>query len=57
MNRYHWLGVIGTTVRLILCDTYHAAFDANLDGVLDAVDLQLWVNAFLAADWRMYSFY
>ena len=51
MNKYHYIGVIGTTARFILCDYYHAAFDANLDGVINVLDLQLWINCFLAASW------
>lgn len=40
---------VETTARLILCDYYHAAFDYNLDGRLDVLDLQLWINAWLTA--------
>ena len=47
--KWLYLYTAETTARFILCDYYHRAFDYNLDGRLDVLDLQLWINAFIEA--------
>jgi hypothetical protein len=53
-NLYHQ---IETCARFILVDYYHPAWDWNLDGAVNVLDLQLMVNAFLAMPWNYYPFY
>ena len=44
-----WWGWIITIYWFISVGYYHAAYDFNLDGRLDVVDLQFAVNMLLAA--------
>ncbi|MFH1183852.1 MAG: hypothetical protein V1755_02290 [Chloroflexota bacterium] len=44
-----WWGWIITICWFISVGYYHAAYDFNLDGRLDVVDLQFAVNMLLAA--------
>jgi len=52
MTAWTWMNITETALRFILVGYYHAAYDMNLDGRLDILDIQLMINQILSAPGR-----